>query len=125
MKRIDITQRALLFDGYRSGTAPQREFHRSVIKNGKKFVAHLAPDQIRFIPGHYAAAPLSQLRSLLQRQTVTSYDSELNRLLGSPLKPDEPLYAEIDRAYENYCALSLDSPSKHWQPRTYWLCQPD
>ena len=126
MKRTHLSQNALLFDSFLSGDAAQREFHRSVVKNGKKFLALIEADRILFIPGHYAVARRDQLQDLQQKQTVAA--AEVNQLLadlcGSPLHPGEPLYDEVDASYVRYCAMSGDTPSAHHQSRTYWLMRP-
>ena len=123
MDRAQIARNALLFDSFLRGHAAQREFHRSVVKNGKKFVALIELGRILFIPGHYAVVPLDQLRFLHQKQTVPAaeVDRILGRLCGAPVSPGEPLYQAIDAYHVEYCALSGDRPSAHHQSRTYWL----
>jgi hypothetical protein len=123
--RNDIADRAEALESFVTGTAVQQEFRRSLIKNGKKFVAVVAQDHILFIPGHYTVAPVEQLRNLDQRQTIsaTSIQKCLDDLLGQAVRPGEPLYDQIDAYFVDSCGLSGDIPSTHRQPRTYWLCR--
>lgn len=126
MEREQVVDKIALFHSHLDGAAGQREFHRSVIKNGKKFVAFIADDEIRLIPGHYAVAPITQIANTEQKQTVAAATVEhrLNALCGSALHQDAPLYDIVDDAYVAYCAQSSDVPSAHRQARTYWLVRP-
>jgi len=122
-RRQEVAKNALIFDSFLNGDAAQRNFHRSVVKNGKKFLALIEADRIIFIPGHYAVASPRQLQSLHQKQTVpvSEVARELGIFCGRPLQAAEPLYREVDAHYLSYCALSGDAPSAHHQMRTYWL----
>lgn len=126
MNRPEVISKIRLYDSYINGSHEQREFHRSTIKNGKKFLALIDDDDIRFIPGHYAVAPLAQIAMAEQRQTVAAatVGNALNALCGSALHRDVPLYDLVDDAYVAYCARSSDTPSIHRQARTYWLLRP-
>jgi len=126
VNREQIIQNTMLFDSFLGADAAQREFHRSVIKNGKKFVAFVAHSRIFFIPGHYAIVPTPQLRALVQKQTISGHvvDRRLSALCGAPLSRGEPLYDQVDGEYVSYCALSNDKPSAHHQDRIYWMLRP-
>lgn len=123
MERREIIAKIRVYDGYLDGSLEQKEFHRSTIKNGKKFLALIDDDDIQFIPGHYAVTSLSQIERAEQKQTVpaATVEKSLNAVCGSALKQDMPLYDLIDEAYVEYCARSSDRPSLHHQLRTYWL----
>lgn len=111
--REQIVRKAQLFHSFLSGDAAQREFHRSVIKNGKKFLALIERERVLFILGHYALAPLAQLQQLHQKQTISAAEvqTKLNALCGISLAPGEPLYERVDALYANYCAQATETPS--------------
>ena len=126
MERSDIVAKVRIYDRYIKGSSEQKEFHRSTIKNGKRFLVLIEDDDVLFIPGHYAIAPLAQIERAEQRQTVpaTTVDISLYALCGSALHQGMPLYELIDEAYVTYCARSSDRPSAHHQARSYWLLRP-
>jgi hypothetical protein len=121
--RSEVVDNVLRFDQLSKGDASQREFRRSVIKNGKKFVALLDDEKIKFLPGHYAVASISQIDNLEQKQTVSAGQVErsLNEICGSAIEPANPIYTCIDEAYVSYCGESRATPSAHHQVRIYWL----
>ena len=120
--RAEVASAGIRFDALRSGGVAARAFHRSVLRNGKKFVVILARDALRFIPGHYALRG-EQVDSLEQRQTIPPVQIQkvLDGAFGPALCPGEPLYAEIDAAYLAYCLDSGATASAHHQDRVYWL----
>jgi len=125
MDRASIICNAELFDTFASGDAAQRSFHKSVTKNGKKFLVVVRSSTFLFVPGHYAIVPSNQLAQLQQKQTVPSSEVEncLDSLFGKAFAPGEPLYDALDAAYLAYCTASCTAPSQHHQARTYWLAR--
>ena len=124
--RDHVVQNVRKFSSLQNGDLAQKNFHRSVLKNGKKFVALIESKCIRYAPAHYAIAPDSQLENLVQKQTISQakVSADLSDISGSSIEPGSPLYDLIDGNYVNACEATGDVPSQHHQGRTYWLVRP-
>lgn len=102
---------------------PERDFHDKRIKNGKLFAVVQAETGYKFAPSKFAgyiSNNLSHADALKERDGRLT-NNELKRLVGDPLESGDKAYAEIDRAFLEYCGVKKIEPSKHHRQRRYWV----
>lgn len=117
----ELQQNILRLEQYSRGRSEERKFHRSLIKNGKLFVALPTSDGYLFAPSRFVGYSNNNL-SAHKRARGDGRITNLivNGLLGPALDHQDSGYNSIDRAFGSYCSSFDISPSRHHRPRRYW-----